>query len=542
MRRTAADAFAVSPGAVPESASPEDTFMAAVPLSQRRLRGQFFTPASIANLMAEWVCAKNPRRVLDPAMGTGVLVRAVAAHMTESVGAFTAFEIDPSAATLARAGGPWHLDLRIADYLQDASAETFDAVIANPPYVRHHDVNHTTDVMGALSARTGIVFSRLSNIYVPFVVKCFEALADGGRAAVIVPTEWANANFGAGLKAFLEKYDALREVIYFSHAGLVFAGNLSTACILLMEKSRRRAKPVHGWFVGGRAEGDVDTSSLGALRNDPRVTARLFTSDELYGARKWNHLFERGTGAVHPGLVPLSELASTKRGLATGANGFFHLSRAAALNAGIDESNLLPCVGKAGDVGGVMFTAEDFAALEARGKRTRLVDLRGSLSAREAVYVRGGQAAGLPERYLLRARAPWYIQERRDPAPIWAAVFGRTSMRFVLNTAKVQSLTTFHGIYPKDTRAGFSKALCACLNSGFVQIQSEAQRRVYGGGLLKFEPGDLLQIYVPDLRRVSAGTLDNLCAAFDALVVEGTPHTREVLNTGAMDAASEVAN
>ena len=539
MRLAAAEGVAVNTSNMAGRASPEDAFLAAVPLSRRRLRGQFFTPVPIANLMAEWVCVNNPRRVLDPAAGTGVLVRAAAARSKTPV-SFTAYEIDSLAANLARMHGPGHLDLRIIDFLQDADCGPFDAVIANPPYVRHHDVNYTSDVIGEMSARTGIAFSRLSNIYVPFIVKCFEVLAGGGRAAVIVPAEWANANFSAGLKAFLAKHDALREVIYFSHSSLIFGDNLSTACILLMEKRARRETFVRGWFVNG----DADTSSLGALRNDAQVTARVFTSKELCGANKWNYLFERGTAEAHAGLVPLSALALAKRGLATGANGFFHLSSAAARESGIAELNLLPCIGTAADVGGLMFTAADFATLEARGRRTRLVDLRDDLSAPETAYVQSGAALGLPERFLLRARTPWYAQERRTPAPIWAAVFGRTAMRFVLNAAGVQSLTTFHGIYPKDTctdfpRADFTKALCACLNSDLVQKQSEAQRRVYGGGLMKFEPGDLMGIPVPDLRRVSAKTLDELCAAFDALVDEDSVHTREAMNTCVVAAAAE---
>ena len=538
MRMAAAENAVAAPITLPDDASAEDIFMAATPLAKRRLRGQFFTPAPIAKLMAEWVCEIAPARVLDPAVGTGMLVRAVAAACPAPV-SFTAFEIDPLAADLARAHGPAQMDVRTADFLQDVRRESFDAVIANPPYVRHHDAAYTGDVMGALSKRTGITFSRLSNIYVPFIVKCFEALSDGGRAAVLAPAEWTNANFGDGLKTFLHKSDALREVIYFSHAEMFFGDNLSTACILLMEKHARAEDVVRGWFVDVGAS----VSSLADLKTDPAVTARIFTGAELYGARKWNHLFARGAAAHSAGLVPLSELATTKRGLATGANAFFHLSRAAAAEAGLGEARLLPCVGKAVDVQGLEFTTAAFAALEASRRRTRLVDLRGDLTEVEAAYVRSGEAAGFSARYLLQARKPWYAQEQRAPAPIWAAVFGRTSMRFVLNTAGVQSLTTFHGIYPHVVRRDvpadvFAKALCACLNSDFIQTQSETERRVYGSGLMKFEPRDLLRIKVPDLRHADARCLQNLCAAFDALVRADTAQSRAALNTAVMRAVT----
>ena len=45
----------------------------------------------------------------------------------------------------------------------------------------------------------------------------------------------------------------------------------------------------------------------------------------------------------------------------------------------------------------------------------------------------------------------------------------------------------------------FCRALVACLNSQVVQRLAEHQHRVYGAGLIKFEPKDLLSIQVPSL-------------------------------------------
>ena len=102
--------------------------------------------------------------------------------------------------------------------------------------------------------------------------------------------------------------------------------------------------------------------------------------------------------------------------------------------------------------------------------------------------------------------------EQRAPAPIWAAVFGRKSLRFIYNDAGVHNLTTFHGIYPTRTDALYCRALVACLNSRLVQSLAAHQRRVYGGGLMKFEPRDLLAIPLPDLAGASADILEELAA------------------------------
>lgn len=68
-------------------------YLDAAPADHRRLHAQVFTPPALAAVMADWVCAKAPRTVLDPALGTGVLARAVARRLPEAE--ITAFEIDP---------------------------------------------------------------------------------------------------------------------------------------------------------------------------------------------------------------------------------------------------------------------------------------------------------------------------------------------------------------------------------------------------------------------------------------------------------------
>ena len=107
--------------------------------------------------------------------------------------------------------------------------------------------------------------------------------------------------------------------------------------------------------------------------------------------------------------------------------------------------------------------------------------------------------------------------ERQKPAPIWAAVFGREGMRFIVNEANILTLTTFHCVYPDVEEPTYVKALAACLNSKGLQDRARSKVRVYGAGLLKYEPKDLLEIEVPDLRQVSTVTLQRLADMFDEL-------------------------
>jgi adenine-specific DNA-methyltransferase len=109
--------------------------------------------------------------------------------------------------------------------------------------------------------------------------------------------------------------------------------------------------------------------------------------------------------------------------------------------------------------------------------------------------------------------------EQRKPAPIWAAVFGRRGLRFVWNKAGIHNLTAFHGIYPNGLSEIEIKALVAALNSPLVQNLAMRQQRVYGGGLRKYEPKDLLAIEVPALWKCDQPPVSRLAELLDELDV-----------------------
>lgn len=264
---------------------------------------------------------------------------------------------------------------------------------------------------------------------------------------------------------------------------------------------------VRVWYLHGMRPDDLP-DTLAGLRRASR--GRDLPVPTLLRSEKWDSLVRDGENEAVPGLVPLRAMAKTKRGIATGANEFFHLTAAQARDLGLPARSLLPCVGRAGDVEGFEFTEESFRRIRDGGARCYLVSLGPDLDDAERRYIAAGESEGIQSRYLLAARRPWFSMERQVPAPVWAAVFGRQGLRFVHNRAGVRTLTTFHCVYPQTASLEFCAALTLCLNAPSTQNRARAQRRVYGGGLLKFEPKDLLDIEVPDLRRVSASILAEL--------------------------------
>jgi len=130
-------------------------FESLTPQSARRKLGQFRTPPTIASLMAEWLIQDGTETVLDPGMGAGAL--AAAAYQTKQqhvdqppLSDIHGVDLNELALVMAATSlallnhGEPH-GLRIGDFLDTEPSETedgaVDAIISNPPYSRHHELD-----------------------------------------------------------------------------------------------------------------------------------------------------------------------------------------------------------------------------------------------------------------------------------------------------------------------------------------------------------------------------------------------------------------
>ncbi|NKJ01922.1 hypothetical protein [Novosphingobium sp. SG707] len=259
---------------------------------------------------------------------------------------------------------------------------------------------------------------------------------------------------------------------------------------------------ITGWDWRGPEKGEGDwPASLDELAAGARRVE--LSRAELAGTDKWEPLLQGHRGEARAGFVPLAQLAQFRRGIATGANGFFLLNAQKVADLGIDPARCLPCVGRATAVRGLIWRG---------GGDGLLLNLSDPLMSAEAAYVAQGAAQGLPSRYILAHRQPWYGMERRAVAPIWGAVFARGALRFIHNAAGWSNLTCFHGIYPFSDDPLLHQALVLCLNCDSVRAASRLHGRVYGGGLNKFEPNDLKGLMVPDLRLADRALLEEMAA------------------------------
>lgn len=376
---------------------------------------------------------------------------------------------------------------RRADFLRVRFGRPFDAVLANPPYVRHHELNYDDELLGEFDRLAGRRLSRMMNLYGLFMLRIASLLGPRGRAAIILPAEWLNADFGVPLKAFLLERNVLDGIVHFSHRVMIFPTALTTAAILLLRRGRAPCESIRL----SRAE-DAGSLSTKTLRDARRVRA-----EDLSPTRKWSPIIE-SDAPLQTAHYRLGEVAACSRGIATGANDFFVLRLSKCRELRLSLRDVCPCISRARQIEGPRLTGQAMRRLIASDEPIYLLSPRQMLSPAVQAYLGEGRRRGIDRRYLPSHRPVWFRPEERKPAPILIAVFARGDFRVVLNSAGALNLTAYHGIYPRNSTAAVVKSLHAYLCSPEGQRALSAQRRIYGGGLYKLEPRDVEAVELPE--------------------------------------------
>ena len=519
------------PGAV-EVATGERADAAAQPWRRdTKSLGQVETPRQVAELMARWVMSTKPCSVLDPAAGLGILLHAC--HLERSGAQLVGVERDAETLQRAKAQAPRGAKLILADYLL-SDAGQFEGIIANPPYVKAQRMGYTESDWRYFEERFGTLLDRLTNLYALFLLKIWEDLAPRRRAAVLLPAEFLNANFGEEIKERLIGEMRPAGIAIFSPSVNVFADALTTSAIVFLEKGAATA-PLRAAKVDSLQEAAEFVNELLA---HPTAERRVCYTDLAHfkPRDKWLNVLLNGTTSFDFTRFPrkIGDYFDCRRGIATGANEFFCLSPSGLRKHALNLGHVEPCVTKAVDAKGLVFTQENFNALASADRRCYLLN-PGRNGCGLDQYLQAGERLGIPQRHLPSHRPVWYLPEKRAAAEIWVAVFSRENVKFILNNSGAKNLTCFHGLYAKRGSEYLAPLLVLFLNSVGGRIAFTQVNRFYGDGLNKLEPKDVEAMPCPEMptfHRAQAETLTRQLQRLDSMPQAARDNEVETLVAG----------
>jgi predicted RNA methylase len=475
--------------------------------SERNRIGQFATPPALAAAILEqtrWLLpATQPIRFLDPALGTGAFFSALFSVFPDERIAFAhGYEIDPHYGEAARLLWRDHrAEVVIDDFtcatLPTSDDERFNLIICNPPYVRHHhlaaDTKKRLQAQVAQTAHAKI--SGLAGMYAYFILLAHAWLQDGGIGGWLIPSEFMDVNYGGALRHYLTSQVTLLDVHRFDPDEVQFDDALVSSVVVWF---RKKTPPAHH---------DVRFSFGGSLEQ-PRFVQHIALT-ALRDEAKWTRFPKQSVRSTKNTELHFRELFEIRRGIATGANDFFILTKDEIRQHALPSEFLTPILPSP------RYLDDDEVSADANGDpllKRRLFLLDCDLPECEVEahyptlwkYLQSGIAQGVSDGYLCRHRALWYAQDKRAPAPFLCTYMGRPSIdrqdnpfRFILNHSRAVAPNVYLNLYPKPplARAIVEQTdLKRTIWHSLQRIPVEkliGEGRVYGGGLYKLEPKEL---------------------------------------------------
>lgn len=488
--------------------------------TEARALGAYYTPKPLASTLVRWAVRHPGDRVFDPSCGEGVFLTTsverlldLGTHPRKLPDQIAGVELDPR--SMARTQGALlsrHPALRwsrLADgdffafSAQQIGQCEFDAVVGNPPFLRTQGRNIMEKRFAlAVAKRAGVEMTGDASAWAPFVACAAAFVRPGGRLAMVIPREAMFVRYARPLFRSLEQKFARVHVIalddfHFEHA-------LEKVALLLCE---------------GKGPGAIrlcESSSLAELDlEELPPPVRSFVAAKM--PEDCRDAAERALAA--PALLPMSEIANVQIGVVTGERDYFVLSRD---RARVPDRYLTPVVTKPQYLPGCIFRDEDLRAIPDRWLLSIPPEYTGGCEVLDG-YLREGERAGIPRNYKCRTRKPWYSVRRVGmPPDAFLGYLVKWRLRCAVNQAGANSTNNVHRIYFRDDFKPLAAKIIVSWSNAVTALSAELLGRVYAGGVLKIEPGDVSRLLVPDpaaLQYVPVEQIERALRADDELRV-----------------------
>jgi adenine-specific DNA-methyltransferase len=476
--------------------------------------GQFATPIALASDILHNAVKILPKgekiRFLDPAIGTGAFFSALnSVTLPAAIAVARGFEVDEHYGRPA--GDLWAgsiLDYQLADFTKTPlpinDSQKFNLIVCNPPYVRHHHINGQKKRLHqeALAA-ANMKLSGLAGLYCYFMALCHGWMKTNGIAVWLIPSEFMDVNYGQAVKDYLLNEVNLLRIHRFDPKDAQFDDALVSSAVVWIQMQ----KPVLGKQVRFSYGGTIDRPS-----HEKMVDARV-----LMAEKKWTRFPLSEEREVS--LVPrLGDFFTVKRGIATGDNKYFILTRDDIESKDLPLSQFKPILPSPRYLRGTEVKADREGCPDLENLLF-VLDCRLAIEEVERLYPRlyeylqMGIENGVSQRYLCKSRKLWYAQESRSESYFYCTYMGRGSdgqkpFRFILNRSRAIVANSYLILYPKPVlttliaeNPAMIGLLWAALDS-MTEVAMVDEGRVYGGGMHKLEPSELANVPALEILRL----------------------------------------
>lgn len=474
-------------------------------IEYRRHEGQFSTPFDFAKEISDYAITlldDHDISFLEPAIGTGAFVSALidsVNHSDKTIIKITGIEKDVD--FYKAAASLWKkTNIINNDFFQTPAEASYNLILCNPPYVRHHYLSKEYKQFLKKTAlnELGYAPSGLAGLYCYFLLHSLKWLTPGAICGWLIPCEFMDVNYGKKIREFLLNNVTLLHIHKYESEDSKFDDALVSSCVV--------------WFKNTMPKDtySIKFSCNGTLASP--VYSTTIQSHSLLDEDKWNKFFTTNTAPTITNCIRLGDLFSVKRGLATGDNDFFIFTREKIKENNLQMDYFRPILPSPrylktdeinSDIHGYPAIEQQLFLLDCTLPEDELLEVAPQL----LMYLKSGEDT-TAQKYLCKNRKKWYFQEKRDTPPLLCSYMGRGSkkgsaFRFILNHSDAIATNSYLLLYPTDYLLAKMNGDNHLLHEIWLSLNNlsdehiRQEGREYGGGLKKIEPKELENITLP---------------------------------------------
>lgn len=460
-----------------------------------RDKGQFWTPSWVAEAMVAYV-SEGTDLIFDPATGRGAFFEALK-KLDKTGVTYFGTDIDPEVLK-DEIYNDNNCYVEERDFLKNPPESKFKAIVANPPYIRHHRIDAETKLfLRQLCARiTRFTIDGRTGYHIYFLLQALHLLENEGKLAFIMPADTCEGIFAKKLWKWISENYCIEGVVTFDEKATPFP-NVDTNAIVFLIKRSKPQKNIY-WIKANQAYSGDLLQFISSKFKDQNLETIEITNRQLKEALDTG--LSRQEQSLNGFKYHLYDFAKVMRGIATGANEFFFLTKRQVEEHQIPSEFLKIAIGRTKDVLENIITKNDIKRLEEKNRPTYLLSINKKDKFPKAIekYLKVGVNMGLPDCSLIKQRKPWYKMEQREIPSLLFAYLGRRNTRFIKNEAGVLPLTGFLCVYPIYNDKEYISNLWHALNHSDTLSNLKLVGKSYGSGAIKVEPRNLEKLPIPE--------------------------------------------
>lgn len=380
-------------------------------------------------------------------------------------------------------------------------------MLVNPPFNRHEQIpsDYRKVIYKIAKEQTGISVAGNAGLYVYHLLIMDKWLCKNAVAVWLLPAIFMQTKYGMAIRTYLLNNVQLIKIHVYNEEIEQFDNTHVSTSIVVFRK-------------GNSEERTRILISYGASMEHP-ISCKYVQRDMLLkNIDNWRRISnENNLCDVKKNEIIFNDLFEIRRGVATGANSFFVMTREKAMRLKIPDIALKPLIPKARYLKSLVIEDKEdgypdvdpqLVLIDCDLDETIIQELYPSFyDYLQLAKVKGDNGVAIVDRFLIRNRQLWYKQEKREPPTFLLTYMGRNKenlppLYFIWNKSQAIALNTYLLLYPRQwlidkfiKNPKLYEIVLKALNTSAEKIVS-TRTRIYSGGLNKIEPNELRKMPV----------------------------------------------